>query len=700
MKKRTLQVVYILCSTYDDEGYPLRFYRGILPSNTLNCLRSLTLDVANAGALGPDVDIEVSIYDDTVQPIPVQRIARKLHKRNSELLVGLVGVQSNQFIRATELAAQFRGLNVPVVVGGFHVSGMLAMFDEITPDLQCLLDMGVSLFQGEAEAPGALAGLLRDALAGELKPVYRQSEYPVLTHAGAPEPDLAYLKHFKCSTMGTLDTSRGCPFGCSFCTVINVQGRRLRSRSAECILKSIRTSYEHGIHMWFFTDDNLARSPVWEVLFDGLAEMRDQGMDITFMMQIDTRAYAIPGFVEKARRAGCYMVFVGMESVNPKNIEAMDKRQNDVEDYAHMVEVWHAAEALVHVGYIIGLPDDTRESVRRDVETLMNDVKVDEASFFMLTPLPGSADHKRMVEDGTPMDADLSTFDSLHETFRHPKMAPGEWTQAYRDAWETFYSKENLVNVLLRTPRARYWQMLWIGMWYRYATLEGSHPMFTGLVKRRERKARRAIFPRESIPRFLWRCFRETAWTLRTYAQIFLEFQEIWMLTRKPDDPKWAALAELRSKWIRLQDRLSESDLMGRYDLAAQEIRATLASAAERLQQLSESSKVQSRRVRKRLAKQADEVRQYLHNFDVQMPSWRTIADAERYVADSLVRRYEELAISYVAQRRKFNAYRKDVISRFKSWRFLTLNVFLLPRLVFVELLLGVRFMFSFITHA
>ncbi|MFO7975400.1 MAG: radical SAM protein [Candidatus Hydrogenedentota bacterium] len=700
MKKRTLEIVYILCSTYDDEGYPLRFKRGILPSNTLNCLRTLTMEVGKTGALGPDVDVEVSIYDDTVQRIPMRRIVRKLRKPNAELLVGLVGVQSNHFARATDLARQLRERGVPVVVGGFHVSGMLAMFDEITPDLQTLLDMGVSLYQGEAEAPGALAGLLRDALAGEMKPIYRQAEYPDLTAAGAPEPDIEYLKHFKSNSMGTLDTSRGCPFNCSFCTVVNVQGHRLRNRSAESILKTIRASYEHGITMWFFTDDNFGRSPVWEDIFEGLAVMREQGMDISFMMQIDTRAYTIPGFVEKAQRAGCYMVFIGMESVNPKNIEAMHKSQNDVEDYAHMVEVWHDAEVLVHVGYIIGLPDDTRASVRRDVETLMNDVKIDEASFFMLTPLPGSADHKHMVENNIPMEADLNNFDSLHETFRHPRMAPGEWFQAYREAWETFYSKENLVNILLRTPRARYWQMMWIGMWYRYATLEGSHPMFTGLMKWRERKARRATFPRESIPRYAWRCIRETFWTLRTYAQIFLEFQEIWMLTRKPDDPKWATLAELRMKWAHLQDRLSEIDAKGRYDVAAQEIRATLASAAERLQQLSASSRVRSRRRRKRLAKQADEIHQYLRSFDVQMPTWRTIADAERYMADSLVKRYEELAISYVAQRRKFNAYRRDVLTRFKSGRILTLNVLLLPRMVIVEFLLGVRFMFSFLTHA
>jgi len=224
--------------------------------------------------------------------------------------------------------------------------------------------------------------------------------------------------------------------------------------------------------------------------------------------------------------------------------------------------------------------------------------------------------------------------------------------------------------------------------------------MFTGLLKRRERKARRPSFPRESLPRFLWRCARETAWTLRTYVQIFFEFQEIWMLTRKPDDPKWATLAELRGTWARLQDRLSESNLKGRYDVAAQEIRAALTSAAERLQQLSDSSRAQSRRVSKRLAKQAEDIRQYLRGFEVQLPTWRTIADAERFVADSLVKRYEELAIRHVARRRKFNAYRRDVIARFRSWRFLTLNVLLLPRMFVVELLFGVRFMFSFLTHA
>lgn len=699
MKKRTLRVVYILCSTYDDDGYVLRYLRGILPSNSLACLKSLTRAVADSGELGDEIDVEIEIYDDTVQRIPVKRIARANRQPDTQVVVGLVGVQTNQFERASDLALELRGLGVPVMIGGFHVSGMLAMFKEPTPDLQRLLDRGVTLVKGEAEAPGALAGILRDAAAGELRPIYDIKELPDLTNAPAPEPDLEYLRHFKCHNMGTLDTSRGCPFNCSFCTIINVQGRRLRNRSASCILDAIRTNYARGIVMWFFTDDNFSRSPVWEEVFDGLAAMRAEGIDIRFMMQVDTRAYLIPRFAEKARDAGCYMAFIGMETVNPENIESMGKVQNDVEDYAHMVRCWHDHEVLVHVGYIIGLPHDTRESVRRDIDTLMNEILVDEASFFMLTPLPGSADHERMVRERIPIEADLNNYDSLHETFRHPRMAPGEWLETYHEAWESFYSKESITNMLLRTPRKHYWQMFWIGVWYRYSALTRSHPMFTGLVRLKDRCSRRPMFPREGLLRYGWRRLRDMASMARTYARLFLEFQEIWLLTRDPDDPRYATLADLRMRWASLKQRIEHSDLRGQCDLAAQEIRGMLAAASDRLQQLSDGSRSLNRRARRRLRRQADELRAYVQSLDVQMPSWNDIVAAERYIASGVLARYEEAAIAYVAQRRRFNAYRRELMQKLRSGRIFSVNIMPMPRLIAFELFMGVRFAFRFLTQ-
>jgi radical SAM superfamily enzyme YgiQ (UPF0313 family) len=235
MKSTQFKIVYVLPSRYDDEGYVHRYWRGVMPSNTLCCLKSLTCDLADAGELGGDVGVSVEIYDDSVQRVPVRRIVRRSRRRGERLLVGLVGVQTNQFPRAADLALQFRAAGVPVMIGGFHVSGVLALSDGPSPELQHLLDHGVTLVRGEVEGPGVLAGILRDALNilrdalnGAMKPVYDIAHAPDITEAAVPQPDEEYLSRFVFKDTGTIDTSRGCPFDCSFCTIINVQGRKMR----------------------------------------------------------------------------------------------------------------------------------------------------------------------------------------------------------------------------------------------------------------------------------------------------------------------------------------------------------------------------------------------------------------------------------------------------------------------------------------
>jgi radical SAM superfamily enzyme YgiQ (UPF0313 family) len=676
-----------------------RYWRGVLPSNTLACLKSLTLDLAHSGELGPDVDVSVEIYDETVQRLPLRRIVRKHRSGDGQLLVGLAGVQSNQFPRARDLAIQLRAEGVPVMIGGFHVSGILSMFDEPSPELRDVMDRGVTLVRGEAESPGALAGILRDALNGELKPLYDIVPPPDIRDAAVPQPDSEYLRRFVFKNMGTIDTSRGCLFNCSFCTIINVQGRTMRCRSAEAILRSIELNYERGINVYFFTDDNLARSPVWEEVFAGLAQMREAGRLVKFMMQVDTQAWKIPEFLAKAKAAGCYLVFVGMESVNPANLASVGKRQNKTGEFATMVEAWHQAGVLVHVGYIIGFAHDTVESVRRDIAILKDEIKVDEASFFMLTPLPGSRDHHDMVVNRVPMDADLNNFDSFHETFRHSKLAPGGWYALYREAWEAFYGKEHVVDILLRTSHDKYWQVFWLSLWNRYASLQGSHPMVTGWVRLMARKDRRPEFPRESVPRYAVRRFKDWFHFARLLVRLFYEFQEVWMLTRKQDDPRWKTLAELRIRWAEARSRLDEFDVSGRRDAAVAELRSVLQTASERLTVLSQRKMTLGRGARRRLRDKASEIDAYIRSFEVPSPTWQQVVQAERYVSESLLAGYEDLAIRYVAQRRRFNAYRNECWQRLKTGRILTLNLSPIPRLLFFELVVGLRFGFTFLAR-
>ncbi len=691
MSIHRLHVIYIRPSRYDDDGYVIRHWRGVLPSNTLCCLEHLTRSLADSGAFAGDFAVTVETLDDTVQRIPLRRIARVNRKPGVRVVVGLTGVQTNQFARAADIALQLRAVGVQVMIGGFHVSGVLALFDAPSPELQPMLDAGVSLVKGEAEAPGALEGILRDAAAGKMQPIYDIRDFPNLLDAPVPRYDSRMQQRYFTKTMATIDTSRGCPFNCSFCTIINVQGRKMRHRSAACVLQAIEENYADGIRTHFFTDDNFARNPAWEEILDGMIALRARGLDVNFMMQTDTQAHRIPRFVEKAARAGCYLAFIGMESVNPKNLEAVGKRQNHVEDYAEMVRAWRRHDVLVHVGYIVGLPHDTPESVRQDMETLHNKVQVDLASLFMLVPLPGSRDHYDMVRRGVPMDADPNNFDGLHETFRHPHMQPGQWRACYDASMAYLYSKENIVTRLLRSP-ACYSHRFWLALWYRYATLEGAHPMATGLFRLKERLSRRAVFPREGLLRFTWRRIKDAAQGMRRYVGLFFEFQEIWMLTREPRDPRWAVLADLRERWEAVQERIAECNLRGRYDEAAQEALAMIAAAAERMRQLSAGGGALSASARRKLAALTQDVDRYLSSFDMQ-PGWMRVADARRYISERILAGYEEAAIRYVARRRQFNAYRRELAQSIRSGRILTMDIGRLPFALAWEIFFASRFM-------
>jgi radical SAM superfamily enzyme YgiQ (UPF0313 family) len=694
-----LHVVFIRPSRYDEYGYVVRFWRGVLPSNTLCCLESLTRGVAEKGDLGPDVQVTVDAFDDTVQRIPIRRLAKINRRSDTTVVVGFVGVQTNQFTRASDLALELREKGVQVMIGGFHVSGMLALFEKPSPELQRLLDNGVTVVKGEVEAPGAMAMLLRDALNGAMKPVYDIREFPNLADAPVPLANGKLQRRFFGRHTATIDTSRGCPFNCSFCTIINVQGHKMRYRPSALVLKAIEENYARGIRLYFFTDDNFSRNPVWEEIFDGLIALRKQGTKIRFMMQTDTQAHRIPGFVEKAAKAGCYLAFIGMESVNPKNLEAVGKRHNRTQEYQQMVELWHQHDVLVHVGYIVGLPFDSRESVHQDIEYLRKQIRVDLASFFMLTPLPGSRDHWQMVQDKVLMDAECNDYDGLHETFQHGLMPNGAWRAAYDDAMHGFYSKENIIAALLRTEPRNYRQVLGLSIWYRYAALEGLHPMATGVFRLKDRRSRRPAFPRESVLRYGWRRIKDSFHGLKVYAGLFFEFQEIWMLTRKPEDPRWATLADLRAKWAEVQRRVADYSLQGRYSDAAKELKVLLSNTAEGLRQLSRAGSQISFLVRRKLRKKAADVERYLQAFDEQAVAWNHVVDAEHFVTQTIIAGYEDIAIRYVAKRRQFNAFRRDLVERIKTGRFLSINVLRIPYAAVCEIFLASRFAVHFMAH-
>src|SRR5579864_4500801 len=169
MAKRSFKIVLILPSHYDGDGYVVQWRRSIIPSNSLASVYGLLAECAERHDLGPEVEIEIDAFDEANTVIDTKKIVGQIRAAGAGF-VGLVGVQSNQFPRALDLGRQFRAAGIPVVLGGFHASGCLSMLPERPPELQEALDLGITLYAGEAE--GRMADLLCDIDAGTTQPIY------------------------------------------------------------------------------------------------------------------------------------------------------------------------------------------------------------------------------------------------------------------------------------------------------------------------------------------------------------------------------------------------------------------------------------------------------------------------------------------------------------------------------------------------
>src|SRR6185312_4509557 len=466
-------------------------------------MHGLVLDCRARRVLGDDVEMHIRSMDEDNTRVRPENIVRELKGKAG--MVILVGVQSNQFPRSLDIARPLRAAGIQVCMGGFHVSGSLSMLGGITPELQEALDLGISLFAGEAEEK-RLDQVLLDAWHGELKPVYNYlNDLPSLEGAPTPMLPAATIR----GTIGkytSFDAGRGCPFQCSFCTIINVQGRKSRRRTVDEVEQIIRRNLEQGVARFFMTDDNFSRNSDWEKIFDRLIDMREkEGLNIKFMIQVDTMCHRLPHFIEKAGRAGVRRVFIGLESINPASLASAGKKQNKIAEYRKMLLAWKQAGAIVFAGYIIGFPGETPESVLHDIRVIQAELAIDLLEPHCLTALPGSADHQHLYKEGAYLDPDLNKYDLEHVTTRHSSMTTPEWEKLYRDTWKEFYTVEHMETVMRRARATGIStsNMMVLLVWFHFCIVyEHIDPLQGGFLRRKHRRDRRPTLPRESILSF------------------------------------------------------------------------------------------------------------------------------------------------------------------------------------------------------
>jgi len=533
---RTIRVYFIKPSRYDEEGYVQLFRYGVQPNNTLTVLKALNENYNRNFGAKRNVYLDTVIWDEicdgVVSPETIKAIKEKAQEDGVELLVGMAGVQSNQYPRGRDIALQFVAQGVRVMMGGFHVSGYPQSRD-------FLHTCGITTIVGEAENLWAI--IIEDMLRGELQKNYAVTDgiraktgqddiiVPVITDSQLPVLDDRYLTRFFDPTMTTIDTSRGCPFTCSYCSVKNVMGRTMRSREPNAVVSWVRdAARNHGITALFLVDDDFFRSPRWEEILVGLGEVKKEYPKLEFMMQVDVDASCYANvaegesetakhrrsrrFTELAAKAGCYMAFVGIESLNPDNLNFATKYQNTddrqhrskieevrkhvLDKYRRVVDNWHKVGVSVHAGYMLGFPFDGPDCGRIAARTLRK-IGFDIVSFFIMTPLPGTEDQVRYAKDGHIIDWDFNQLDSQHVTLHHDKLDKHSWYQAYREAFTGFYSFCKLLHTIFTvaggrgmSPESRMGTVRQF-VYYYFSYRQGRHPMCGGVWQIKRRDVRR-----------------------------------------------------------------------------------------------------------------------------------------------------------------------------------------------------------------
>lgn len=536
-KRSRFRLVLIKPSHYDDDGYVIQWFRSAIPANSLACLYGLALECRNEQVLGPEVDLEIDAFDETNTVIHPGRIA-KMIERADDGMVMLVGVQSNQFPRALDIAQPLRDRGIKVAIGGFHVSGTSSMLKERDPSVQKALDIGVTIFAGEAE--GRLGQVLKDAFNSELPAEYNfMDDLPNIEGVATPMLP-ADRVHLTAGATTSFDAGRGCPFTCSFCTIINVQGRVSRRRSPEDIERIVRVNVAQGLHSFFITDDNFARNKDWEIILDRLIELRQkEGLNISFIIQVDTLCHKLPNFIDKCKLAGVKRVFIGLENINPDNLLGAKKRQNKITDYRAMLLEWRRVGIVTYCGYILGFPGDTPEAILHDIEVIKNELPVDLLEFFYLTPLPGSEDHQRLHNSNVAMDADLNRYDLCHDVTEHPKMSRDEWRDVYQKAWDTYYTDEHIERIIRRSivSGTSPGKTTFFIMWFKGClAIEGIHPLEGGFFRRKDRRNRRSGMPLENPLIFYPKYAFETLMKQGRWIWLYLRLRIIYK--RAARDPK------------------------------------------------------------------------------------------------------------------------------------------------------------------
>lgn len=353
---------------------------------------------------------EVALWDENIEP--------SAPAGDADLVA--ITAMTPQAPRAYRLAARFRAAGKTVVMGGFHASNL--------PDEALEHVESVVVGEGELIWPRLLA----DFAAGRLQPVYRSDALIEMTAIPVARREIFGGKKYLFTN--TLQTTRGCPFDCEFCSVTAFYGRKYRKRPVDSVLAELE-GLRRKNSFAFFVDDNLVADRKYAMeLFAGMRGMGFKWLSHAPIDFADDRE-----FIRAAGEAGCVGLFVGFESLNQEALKAMGKVTNTAQSYLDDAKVFRDCGIGILGSFVLGNDNDTPDAFPQLLR-FCEEARIEAAIFPILTPYPGTEVRRRLEAEGRILSNAWEEYDMEHVNFQPRGMTVAELQEGYDWLNRSFYS--------------------------------------------------------------------------------------------------------------------------------------------------------------------------------------------------------------------------------------------------------------------
>jgi len=437
-----MRILLVNPAKYDENGVRERYHSGTIPPSGLALLASRAKKFKN---------VDVKVVDEWIEDIPFEERFD---------VVGISTLFSATFPRVVNISNRFRERGIPVVLGGTHAT--------CAPSEAAAVADSVVIGEGE----GLFEQLLNDLLSGSgIKRQYRRDGFLDLEREEHVEPDYSVLDLSRYMKVGPwskacifpIQTSRGCPMDCAFCSIHLTGGRAARYRPIDNVIREILSlKARYGAKYFGLYDDNLSLNPErFRELMRELARL-----EIKFWCQVSSTILRRPEMVEQLAKGGCVSALVGVESINRGSLEEVSKTFNDTLAYTQLFGLFRKCRVTAMASMIFGFDHDGPQVFSESVGFL-NACKVPRALFNILVPFPGTRLHATMAAKGRIEETNLSLYDVAHVVFRPKLMTREELQEGFWTAYRKFYGLWPIIRRAIRCGNSSRLYTLFGGLTFR-----------------------------------------------------------------------------------------------------------------------------------------------------------------------------------------------------------------------------------------